>query len=335
MGVKTSTFFWLLLSGLSMAGSGAAAAAGKRSVDAVVGGRGVLWSNPRDIASRDLYFGPGGRRDQPRGPYTFIKEDLDGSNPKFVVRDRNGVRWKVKLGVEARPETAATRFVWAVGYAANEDYLLRNLRVENMPPRLRRGHKLIAPDGSMHDARLKREGAKKIGIWRWRHNPFAGTREWNGLRVLMAVINNWDLKDENNSVYLAPAAENVFMVSDLGASFGTVGASWPLAKAKGNLRSYSRSKFIRRSTPASVDFYVPARPQTVFLVHPRDFFRRLSLRWIGRTIPSRDVHWMAGLLSQLSARQIQDAFRAAGYSPDEVSEFASVVERRIALLSDL
>ena len=41
---------------------------------------------------------------------------------------------------------------------------------------------------------------KKSGTWSWHHNPFVGTREFNGLRVMMALLNNWDLKDENNAV---------------------------------------------------------------------------------------------------------------------------------------
>ena len=53
----------------------------------------------------------------------------------------------------------------------------------------------------MHNARLKRylEGEEKNGTWKWKDNPFTGTREFNGLRVMMALINNWDLKDVNNS----------------------------------------------------------------------------------------------------------------------------------------
>ncbi len=34
-----------------------------------------------------------------------------------------------------------------------------------------------------------------------RDDPFEDTREWNGLRVMMALMNNWDLKDENNAIY--------------------------------------------------------------------------------------------------------------------------------------
>jgi hypothetical protein len=303
--------------------------------ESAAGEHALLWRDPVDIASRDLFYGPGGPNHQPHGPYTFVKEDLDGTNPKFVVRDREGMKWKVKMGVEARPETVATRLLWAVGYSTNEDYFLRDLRAEKMPARLHRGQKLVAPDGSVHNVRLKREDVKKLGDWQWGRDPFTGTREWNGLRVMMAVLNNWDLKDDNNSVYPNGGHERVYMVSDLGASFGTVAASWPLSRAKGNLASYSHSKFIRRYTSTTVDFYVPGRPECVYLVHPRDYFSRLHLRWIGKEIPRADAHWIGDLLSRLSRRQIEDAFRAAGYEPSEVQGFSNVVERRIALLTEL
>jgi len=44
---------------------------------------------------------------------------------------------------------------------------------------------------------------------------------------------------------------------------------------------------------------------------------------------------MAAILNRLSAEQIRDAFRAAGYSPQEVEAFAKVVEGRIARLDDI
>src|ERR1700747_2127692 len=87
-------------------------------------GAAVLWSNPTDITSRNLFYGPGGKDHQPRGTFTFTKEDLDGTSPKFFVRDQDGVKWKVKLGSEARPETVASRLTWGVGYFANEDYFV-------------------------------------------------------------------------------------------------------------------------------------------------------------------------------------------------------------------
>ena len=125
----------------------------------------ILWQNPVDIRSRNLFYGPGSQENLPQGPFTFLKEDLHGTNPKFDVLDRNGIKWRVKLGVEARPEVAASHLLWAVGYSTREYYYLPVLRVENMPRRLKRGNKLIAADGTMDGVRLRREsGLKKIGI---------------------------------------------------------------------------------------------------------------------------------------------------------------------------
>ena len=282
--------------------------------------RPVLWRNPVDIASRNLYYGPGGKAHEPHGPYTFEKEDMAGSNPKFDVIDQDGVKWRVKMGDEARPEVVASRLIWAVGYFANEDYFVPELHVQNMQ-RLHRGENLVSRDGTVRNVRLKRhlKDEKKIGIWRWAENPFTGSREWYGLRVLMAVINNWDLKDPNNSVYQnRQALELQYAVSDIGASFGTTGLSWTL---RGNLNAYSHSKWIKKISPDFVDFNVPAGPALN--------------RWIGHRIPIDDARWIGNLLGRLSPHQIRDAFRAANYTDEEVEGFSRVVERRIGELKGL
>src|SRR3984885_4620198 len=124
-----------------------------------------LWREPKDIRSENLFYGPGGKEHEPRGPFTFVKEDLDGSNPKYDVLDEDGVKWKLKLGSEARPETVASRLVWAVGYHADEDYFLHEVQVKELPSRVHRGQKLIGPGGVMHNVRLKRQtGEKKEDI---------------------------------------------------------------------------------------------------------------------------------------------------------------------------
>jgi hypothetical protein len=56
---------------------------------------------------------------------------------------------------------------------------------------------------------------------------------------------------------------------------------------------------------------------------------------IGRNIPREDARWIGGILGQLSASQIGDAFRAAGYSDAQVEGFTKVVEKRIADLNAL
>jgi hypothetical protein len=334
MDVKKLTLGLLVGSVLSLPVT--AAKKHQKPLDDSGSGTPVLWHEPTDIGSRNLFYGPGGADDQPRGTFTFVKEDLDGTNPKFVVRDQDGVQWKVKLGLEARPETAASRIVWASGYFTDEDYLVADLHVQGMPVHLHRGSKLVDANGSVHNVRLKRETSheKKIGTWRWRDDPFVGSRELNGLKVMMALINNWDLKDVNNAVY-QKGSECIYMVSDLGASFGSAGRSWPRDKSKGNLNSYRHSKFIRRTAPDWVDFRVPARPGFVFLVDPKAYIERVHLEGIANHVPRADARWIGKLLAHLSPMQIREAFRAAGYPPEEVEGFSAVIESRITVLTDL
>jgi len=297
-------------------------------------GPAVLWRNPVDIASRNLYYGPGGKEHQPSGRITFEKEDLSGTNPKFDVIDEKGVKWTVKMGSEARPETAATRLVWAVGYFANEDYFVTELHVQNMG-RLHRGGNRVR-NGIVHDVRLKRrlKDEKKIGDWAWANNPFTGTRELYGLRVLMAVINNWDLKDVNNSIYQVrgDSPEQRYVVHDLGSSFGTTGLSWA---SKGNLGAYSSSKWINDISPEFIDFNVPSKPALDTFLNFPEMVRRVNLCWIGRHIPSADAIWIGNLLARLSPEQIRDAFRGAGYSPQDVERASQIVRRRIGELTRL
>jgi len=302
---------------------------------AVKNGAPVMWREPVDIASRNLFYGPGGESHAPRGTFTFQEEDMAGSSPKFDVVDENGVKWRVKMGPEARPETAASRLVWAVGYLANEDYFLPVLHVEQMT-RLRRGRNLVLPGNNVHNVRLKRhlKDEKKIGSWSWAKNPFSGTREGYGLRVLMAVINNWDLKDINNSVYQTRGepVEDRYVVSDLGASFGPTGLNW---KLKGKPDAYCESKWIKSISPEFIDFNVPSElPMTFYLDIP-EFARRTGLLWLGHHIPRKDARWMGDLLARLSLQQIRDTFRAGGYSADEVERLSKVVEGRIAELEKL
>jgi|KBSMisStaDraftv2_1062788.scaffolds.fasta_scaffold06101_4 hypothetical protein len=311
----------------------------RRSATAETTGTAILWRQPTDIASRDLFNGPGGQAHAPKSTiFTFVKEDLDGTATKFVVRDDEGVKWKVKLGAEAKPETAASRIVWAAGYSANEDYFLPNLHIKELPSHLHRGQNQIGPGGSVQNARLKREpdDEKKEGVWRWKHDPFVGTREYNGLRVLMALINNWDLKDVNNAVYKNRGdKEQVYAVSDVGATFGTTGVVLNLKNARGNLKAYEHSRFITKTTPKKVNFATPGRPTFWMAFNPPRYFMRLSLRSIGHNVPREDAKWMGDLLGGLSAHQIRDAFRAAGYSPEEVEGFARTVEGRISALRAL
>jgi hypothetical protein len=156
----------------------------------------------------------------------------------------------------------------------------------------------------------------------------------------MAVINNWDLKDENNAIYEERSRDGghqrVYLVSDLGASFGTPGITWPLGRSKGDLGTYRGSKFIVNKSAAYVDFEAPSRPSLpVALFKPGDYHRRTKLRWIGENVPRADAKWIGELLDRITPEQIADAFRAAGFKDDEIEGFVAVIESRVAQLTHL
>jgi hypothetical protein len=153
---------------------------------------------------------------------------------------------------------------------------------------------------------------------------------------MMALINNWDFKDDNNAIYEDDATGRKFYeVTDVGASFGASGKRYPDSKSKGNLAEYRKSKFIKKITPDFVDFHFPTRPSLIYVVSFPFFLHQLHNRWIGKHIPREDVRWVGSLLAQFSPEQLHDAFRAGGYSSEQVDAYVDALQVRIAALQNL
>jgi len=294
----------------------------------------ALWRDRGNVASLNMLYGPGGQEHQPAGKFKFVKEDKEGTAPKFEVVDEQGVRWKAKLGDEAKSETAASRLVWAAGYFTDEDYYLPELRVENLPE-LSRGREFVSADGLVRGVRLERslKGQKKNGTWSWFKNPFLATKEFSGLRIMMALINNWDLKEVNNAIYAEKGDGPRYVVSDLGASFGETGNA--ITRSKSNPGDYSNSKFVQKVTPEHVDFFLSSRPFVLSAVNVPYYSSRTHMQDIVKDIPVAHVKWLGKLLESLSDEQIRDCFRAAGYSAEEVEGYAAAVKERINNLNRL
>jgi hypothetical protein len=281
----------------------------------------ALWRDRGDAASLDILNGPGGKEHQPGTSFKFIKENKGGTSPKFEVEDENGARWKVKLGQEAKSETAATRLVWAAGYNTDEDYYRPEIRVQGMKP-LSRGQVYVSNGGIVREARLERQnGEKKLSNWSWYQNPFVGTQEFNGLRVMVALINNWDLKENNNDVY------------DASASLGRTGNS--CSRSRGVMTDYVETEFIKKVTPANVDLVMHSRPFFLAIFNFPYYRTRTRMESVARHIPIADARWIGNRLGQFSPEQIRDCFRAAGFSPDEVEGYSGIVMQRIEALKKL
>ena len=295
---------------------------------------GALWHDPGKIEDLNLRYGSGGKEHQPTGKFTFVKEDMKGTSPKFDVVDEKGTHWRVKLGEETKSETAATRLVWAAGYYTDEDYYLPELQVDKLPG-LKRGRQFVSAGGVVRGARLERKlkGEKKSENWSWYKNPFVGTKELDGLKIMMALTNNWDLKKVNNAVYSEKGESSRYVVSDLGATFGRTGN--PMTRSKSNFREYSGTKFIQHAKPEYVDFHMNSRPFFLTVFDLPNYIRRTKMQSIVKHIPRSHAVWLGHLLGRLSPEQIRDCFVSAGYSPEETEGFAKVVQARIAELNRL
>jgi hypothetical protein len=294
----------------------------------------VIWHDPGDIKSKDLLNGPGGEKHRPQLPVKFLKEDRHGQNSKFDVEDADGKKWKAKLGIEAQPEVVATRLLSAIGYFSNENYYVPNLEVKELPAHLHRGQGHVISPGHVDGLRLQRT-IKKETNWNWQHNPLVGTREFNGLRVMMAFLSNWDLKDENNAIFTAKDGQQEYLVTDVGTVFGASGKHWTEAASKNNLKEYRKARFISKVAPDYVDFNFPRRPPLLHLLVLPSYIHQVHMRWVGKRVPRADAKWLGRLLAQLSTDQILDAFRAAGYPPDKAAAFTKVIQSRIAELNQL
>jgi hypothetical protein len=152
------------------------------------------------------------------------------------------------------------------------------------------------------------------------------------LRVMMALLNNWDLHAYNNSVYEV-GGERHYLVSDVGATFGKTGNNF--VRSKSVLKDYANSKFVEKVTPEFVDFEMDSRPFAVSAINVSNYKTRTRMESITKHIPRADAKWLGQRLSQLSEEQVSDCFRGAGYTPDEIAIYTQAVRKRIAELNAL
>lgn len=305
----------------------------------------VIWSDPGNISGRDLLYGPGSAELAPVAPFTFVEEDKSGESPKFDVRDARGVIWRVKLGPEAQSETVSTRLVWAVGYFAEEAYYLERAQVMGLP-KLSRGREYVGRDTrTVYGARFepRREGVKRGDEWGWNDNPFEGTRELNGLKILMILLNNFDARDPNNRIFYvsnsAGEREARYTVSDLGA---TLGKSDGLGgrRTKNNLKDFLSTRFVTGTEDdgRTVEFDFDTRPTKLGMfsvLYPPYYRGEVKKEKAMRGIPTEDARWIGSLLSQLTDEQLRDAFRAASYNRPTMEGYVLALRERINQLTRL
>jgi len=268
-----------------------------------------LWENPDDAGQRDLFAGVGGTRltPDPHASYELVARDTKGSSRGYDVRDASGLVWSVKLGVEAQPEVVVSRLLWAAGYHQPPTYYVPQWELTED------GHRTAQAPGRF---RPELPAYRKVGRWSWEENPFVDTQAYRGLLVLNMLVNNWDLKTSQNVVYQLDrpreGAGRWFVVRDVGAALGyTPGRV--LDGRPNDLAGFERQGFVTGVRGTRVDFD----------------YRRPHNELFARIMPA-DVRWACELLARLSPRQLNDAFRAGGYGPDESARYVAKLQAKIA-----
>jgi hypothetical protein len=295
----------------------------------------VIWHQPPQPHNLDFVGGPGGREHAPRPPFTFVKEDTGGSNPKLEVTDANGRRWGVKWGTEVNAEVFATRLAWAAGYFVEPAYFVPRGRILGVSrDRLDRARKYVGDDGTFSDARfeLKVDVLKKLNDeqgWAWNDNPFVGTPELNGLKIVMMLTSNWDSKDvrdvgrgSNTAVYHVQTSSGVearYLITDWGGSMGKWGGVFGREKWDADGFAKQTSDFVKGVDNGYVAFgYSGQRTGDV----------REGIR-------VSDVQWLMRYVGRITDAQIRDGLRAAGATPAEVETFTRSLRARIEALRRL
>ena len=153
---------------------------------------------------------------------------------------------------------------------------------------------------------------------------------------MMALVNNWDLKEINNEATgTAPGGGGLYSVTDLGATFGRTGNM--LTRSKGTIKDYAATRFVDRVTATQVDLRMDSRPFFLSIFNFRNYRFRTRMESVAKHIPIADARWIGDILGRLSTTQIADAFRASGFSPSDVDALprSSPSARRIAALQAL
>lgn len=297
-------------------------------------GRPVLWRDPGAVEQLDFVGGPGGRQSAPKAPFTFIEENLSGSNPKVRVTDANGVKWAVKFGSEVNAESFATRMLWATGYFVEPNYYVASGVIQGARG-LKRARKAISDDGRFVDARFelpRPKGVRELDAensWGWLNNPFVGKKELNGLKVMVMLLSNWDNKDvrdvsrgSNTVIFQTPTEaglEDRYFISDWGGSMGKTGGYF--SREKWDCKGFrdQTPKFVKGVQGDMVEFSYGGQ-------HTKDFMEGIRVS---------DVRWLLQNLGRITDNQIRMGLEASGATPDEVACYTQSLRDRINQLKNV
>ena len=293
-----------------------------------------IWRDPGPVTALDAIYGPGPAGSGPQLPFQFLEEHTTGSQPTVSVRDGRGRVWRVKWGHEVRCETFAVRFASSCGYFAEETHFMAAGTITGATTLQRARECIDERDGTFHDARFELDDPAVTKMfeehsWAWNDNPFVGTRELNGLKLVVMLLSNWDTKDRrdvargsNTAIFEHRLAdgrrEARYLVTDWGGSMGRWGSN-AATRGRWDAEGFTEQTpgFVTGVADACVTFgYAGQRTADV-----------------AQGIALEDVRWFSRYLEQLTDDYLARALRASGASAEDTPRFVAALRDRIGQLT--
>jgi hypothetical protein len=294
--------------------------------------RAVIWRQPGAITALEVGAGP---VRGPEAPFHFIEEHDTGSQPCLSVRDAAGRTWRVKWGQEVHTEVFGTRLAWALGYFAEPSYFLASGEIEGAKD-LRRARACIDERQRFTNARfeLDEHGVVKhfdAHGWAWHDNPFVGTAELNGLKILMMLMSNWDNKDvrdvargSNTAIFEyrtnTRELEARYLIIDWGAALGAWGNNI-LQRGRWNPEAFAgqNAQFVTGVTDDVVQFGYQGQRTADLTSH----------------ITREDVRWFVRNARHLTDDHLRAALKASGADREETDLFTASLRARLNRLGEV
>jgi hypothetical protein len=293
-----------------------------------------IWRHPGATEPLDLAGGPGGRHGAPVPPFVFVEEHSAGSQPCVSAYDGAGRRWRIKWGHEVNAETFAVRFAHACGYFAEVTHFVRAGTLQQVGTLQRASACVKAENGEFADARFELDdpAVRKFfeeHSWAWNDNPFVGTRELNGLKIVVMLLSNWDTKDRRDVARGSNTAifevrtdsrkpwmrrEAQYLITDWGGAMGKWGSNL-VTRGRWDADGFEAqtAQFVTGVRGGVVEFgYAGQRTAD-----------------IAGGIPLEHVRWFHAIAARITRRQLIAALEASGATPAEQSRFADALLARI------
>jgi hypothetical protein len=287
----------------------------------------ILWHTPPAATDQDWECTFSGCDHAPAPPFRFVKADAGGTSAKVTIKDGHGRTYSVKFGGKVIAESFGSRFLPAVGYTVEPSYFVGPGRIEGIP-RLHLVSDFVKRDGSFARARFQLRDSKELAFlpnhaWSLADNPFRGSPQLAGLRVVLMLLSNWDIKDarngqtaSNTGVFRSSDAsrpELLYSFFDWGSTLGRWGGLVGRTRSDCSGFHYQTPEFITGVSGGVVRWgYQSKRTQDVT-----------------KGITVADLRWLAPYLNAIKPAEIRIGLKASGATDRQAACWEQALTERI------